>query len=329
MAVSTRHDAPLIEGFEKHRDMSDVVNLWHRVLPQYAIPAETLQFVLTRPNGCHFISRRENKLIGFIATYTNDDRPTAFISAILVEPTSQGKGMGTALIGHVRNHLRKTNSTTSVTIGSSFPRFWPGVPLDISQQSQDFFRHRGFCPISGPTARDYTADLRTYEADPSVLSRAAEAGITFAPWRKEQYAECMRKQHELFGQDDVWTGAYEQLAQMDKHSQVMVAVDTRTGKQVGWSLMQELGIGMTRQLALQPLLGKKSGQIGCVAVDPEARNKGIGLALITHAALDLKRRGLEHVFIDWTRHVNWYERAGFKVWREYRTMVLKEVSNTL
>ncbi|KAK2823894.1 hypothetical protein FQN49_007513 [Arthroderma sp. PD_2] len=325
LPVSLKQSEIPIQPFDSDSHLSRVIELWHQLLPRYAIPSETLSHVLTRPNGSHFISYFEDEVVGFVATYANEDRPTTFISVLLVDPAHQGKGMGTALLEHARRYLRKTYPASSVTIGSSFPRFWPGVPIDIPQKAQDFFIHRGFCPAPGPSSRDYTADLQSYEAQKGVLERAEKAGFTFAPWKKEQYEECMQRQRELFGKDSVWIGAYEHLAQTGRHRQVMVAVESSTGKQVGWTLMQELGIGMTRELALQPLVGIKSGQIGCVGVCPEVRNKGVGLALITHAALDLKRRGMEHVFIDWSNHVNWYERAGFKVWGEYRTMVLHEL----
>ncbi|KAF3481830.1 beta-N-acetylhexosaminidase [Arthroderma uncinatum] len=325
LPVSTQRPKIPIQPFNPDSHLSSVIDLWHNLLPRYAIPSKTLSHVLTRPNGNHFISCFEDRVVGFVATYANEDRPTTFISVLLVDTAHHGKGVGTALLEHSRQYLRENYPASSVTIGSSFPRFWPGVPMDISKQAQAFFIHRGYCPAPGPSSRDYTADLSVYEAQNGVLERAEKLGITFAPWKKDQYEECMRRQHELFGKDSVWIGAYEHLAQTDRHSQVMVAVDSSTGEQIGWTLMQELGIGMTRELALQPLVGMKSGQIGCVGVAPEARNKGVGLALITHAALDLKRRGMEHVFIDWSNHVNWYERAGFKVWGEYRTMVLHEL----
>ena len=82
---------------------------------------------------------------------------------------------------------------------------------------------------------------------------------------------------------------------------------------------------MSKSLAFPPVLGPKTGQIGCVGVHPEARNKGVGVGMVAAAAVDLKRRGMTHAFIDWTSLVGWYERAGFHVWREYRPMVLNEM----
>ncbi|KMU76643.1 beta-hexosaminidase [Coccidioides immitis H538.4] len=321
LPVCTKRPPLPIDSFDPERDMKLAINLWHMLLPHYAVPADRLHHLLDRPNGKHFTIYVEDQLAGFIATYVNEDRPTAYISVLLVHPKFRSRGVGTALVEHARRQLR--GAARSVTIGSSFPRFFLGVPLDIPEEAQNFFIHRGFVPSRGPSSRDYTADLRTYQPPEGVLQRAAAAGVTFTPWRINLYLECMANIRELWGDDEVWLGAYERLARQNRHEQVMVAMD-RSGKQIGWTLMQELGLGMTNDLAFMPLLGQKTGQIGCLGIHPDARNKGVGLALVVSAAMDMKRRGLEKVFVDWTNHVNFYEKAGFEVWREYRSMTLKE-----
>lgn len=312
-----------IEKFNPQRDMAAVVRLWHMLLPQYPVSPNRLPGLLDRTNGIHFSIYLDNQLAGFIATYVNKDRPTAYISAILVHPKYQSRGLGSALVAHARQQLKSLRGARVFTIGSSCPRFFLGVPVDIPKESQDFFIHRGFVPSKGPTSRDYTVDLNTYRAPAGALQRASDAGVVYKPWRKDMYGECMSKMKELWGDDKVWIGAYERLAQADRYEQAMVAVD-KSGKQVGWTLMQELGTGMTDDLAFMSLLGEKTGQIGCLGVLPEMRNKGIGLGLMVNAALDLQKRRMDKAYIDWTNHVGLYEKAGFKVWREYRPMTLRE-----
>ncbi|OJD21476.1 hypothetical protein ACJ73_07182 [Blastomyces percursus] len=283
-----------IQRVEPDRDVAELISLWHSQLPRYSVPGTRLSDLLTPPNGAHF-------------RFT---RPI--------------NGLGTALIRHAQKHLRSASKARTVTIGSSSPRFWPGVPLDIPAESQSFFINRGFCAAPGPTAKDYWVKLATYEVPAAILERAVIARVSFMPLREDQYGECMARQKELFGSDEVWIGAYERLALAGQHHQAMVAVDP-VDNQVGWALMMEPGIGLSNDHAFPPLLGEQTGQIGCVGVHPDARNKGLGLALVVHAALDLRRRGMEQIFIDWVTLVNWYERAGFEVWREYRTMGLKHI----
>ncbi|OJD15366.1 hypothetical protein AJ78_04371 [Emergomyces pasteurianus Ep9510] len=313
-----------IDPFDLSEDIAQLTQLWHFLLPQYAVPESRLSDLLARPNGTHFRVCLGKRLIAFVATFVNKDRPTSYIAALLVHPAYQSRGIGTALIRHAQKHLRFASTAQSVTIGSSCPRFWPGVPLDITKQSQSFFSNRGFCVAPGATARDYCVKLSTYEAPVAVLKRAATSGVKFLPWGENQYDECMTRQREIFGSDEVWMGAYERLAQAGQFQQALIAVDS-VGKQVGWALMLEPGIGLSNDLAFPPLLGERTGQIGCVGVHPDARNKGVGLALVVHAALNLRQRGVDQIFIDWVTMVNWYEKAGFEVWREYRTMTLNEI----
>lgn len=316
-----------VKPFDSVVELPSLVPLWHYVIPQYAIPAQRLKNLLTRPNGSHFVARDDKKLVGFIAAFTNETPvgPKSFISALIVHPSYRHHGIGTKLIRHARTHLLKNNKTRFVSIGSGSPYFWPGVPLDIPQQYQAFFKHRGFIPTTGPTARDYMADLQDYAAPEGVMQRTAAAGVTFMPWTKEQYEECLVKQKKFFGHNCVWVNAYEQLAEANQHHQVMVAMNS-SGEQLGWTLMLDSDMGRLADLACPPLLGEKTGLIACVGVDPNARGKGVGLALIASAALHLKAKGLQNVFIDWVILENWYEKAGFKVWREYRPMTLRELA---
>lgn len=326
LPVLTTRDQLPIEPFDAGRDLQGVIALWHELLPQYAVPADRLSDLLPRSNGKHFIVRSKDKLVGFVATYVNDgDSRTAFISVLLVDSDHRSRGVGMTLISHARQYLRETAKAQQITIGSAIPRFWPGVPLDTPDQVRSFFVHQGFCPTQGPSARDYFADLTTYQPPAGILERAAQCGIEFVPWSKDQYSECMYRQREIFGSNPTWVDAYERLHKEDQHAQALVAIDTTTGKQVGWTLMQEPGMGMAKDLAFPPLLGPKTGQIGCVGVHPDARKKGVGLALIACAAMDLRRRDMQRVFIDWVAIVGWYEKAGFEVWREYRPMVLNEM----
>ena len=103
----------------------------------------------------------------------------------------------------------------------------------------------------------------------------------------------------------------------------MAAFDSQ-GKQAAWTLMLDSDSpALQRNWALPPVCGSKTGLIGCVGVDADHRKKGLGLALLSHAMEDLRRRGAEGVFVDWVVLEGFYEQLGFKVWREYRRATLQ------
>ncbi|GME37397.1 hypothetical protein GTA08_BOTSDO04817 [Neofusicoccum parvum] len=55
------------------------------------------------------------------------------ITAVLVHPYYQSKGLGTALLNHARTFLISHNYHT-LTVGSTFLRFFPGLPTDIAAE---------------------------------------------------------------------------------------------------------------------------------------------------------------------------------------------------
>lgn len=99
----------------------------------------------------------------------------------------------------------------------------------------------------------------------------------------------------------------------------MTAFD-RHGNQVGWTLMLAPSSPLLqRDWAMPPLCGPQTGLIGCVGVDAAHRNAGVGLAMLCHAIRDMRRRGVEGVFVDWVSLKGYYEKVGFGVWRRYRS----------
>jgi beta-N-acetylhexosaminidase len=63
--------------------------------------------------------------------------------------------------------------------------------------------------------------------------------------------------------------------------------------------------------------GDKTGLIAAVGIDPEARGKGIGLAMMVKAVERLKEQGVEGIMIDGTSLRGFYERLGFETMWEY------------
>lgn len=98
----------------------------------------------------------------------------------------------------------------------------------------------------------------------------------------------------------------------------MVAFDGN-GKQVAWTLMLSPENALLRKIwAFPPVCGPGTGLIGCVGVDTTHRRSGIGLALVCHAILDMKQRGIQGIFVDYTDIAEWYQKVGFHIWKEYR-----------
>jgi beta-N-acetylhexosaminidase len=112
--------------------------------------------------------------------------------------------------------------------------------------------------------------------------------------------ETLIKQEENFGKNAAWVNAYRGLAAADQHHEVMVAIDSDTNKQIGWTLMTSPSCLITQSFAFIPLCpsGKKTGLIACVGVDKAARGGGVGLGLMVRAMENMRERGMDGVLID-------------------------------
>jgi beta-N-acetylhexosaminidase len=195
-----------VSPFEAACDLTELVEVWNTALPTYPLPADSLHRLLTQTNGRHLVARLESKIIGFCIMYITTNRGTTCcqLAVLAVHPSYQGRGVGTALISEARTWLMKNYKPCSLSLGSSFPRFWPGIPTDLGQEVQKFFLHRGFRlnPLI-PRSVDLYQDIKVFQPPEKYVGRAKERGFTFAPLQPEQYEECLAGQKKNFSYNPV------------------------------------------------------------------------------------------------------------------------------
>ena len=335
--VSTKSSAAVTQ-FNAETDLDSIVAVWTEALPTYALPAEALQALVVRPNAHHFVARIGSDLVGFCLAYSNahgEPNSVVHIAVLAVAPKFQSQGVGTALLNQTRLFFRKQFNMNCLKLGSSFPRFWPGVPRELPG-AQEFFTHRGF-RLSPPEARslDLYQDIRHFQSPEKYMNRARDRGFRFAPLQPEDYEECLVGQRKNFSYNAVsihlsnsckdftdltqgWVEAYVMLHPKDYPSCVMAAFDSEN-RQVGWTLMLPPVAALNKAWAFPQICGPNTGLIGCVGIDGDHRASGIGLALVCHAVENMKERGIEGVFVDWVALDGWYEQVGFKTWGSLST----------
>ncbi|GFN14559.1 hypothetical protein AtubIFM55763_008296 [Aspergillus tubingensis] len=312
-------------ALDNTKDILQLTAIWNAALPTYPLSAQKLQLLVNQEHGHHFVARIGADIVGFALTYTSNTSTgvAGNIAVLAVDLAKQGQGLGTALISKITAWYKANLKLPRLELSSSFPRFFPGVPDDLPSSVQEFFQKRGFSLWdTNPRNVDLYRDIRDFKAPDAYIARAADQGYTFGPLQPEHYEECLAGQRKNFSANAAWVRQYEELHPTKYPFSVMAAFDSQ-GKQAAWTLM--LGPdspALQRNWALPPVCGPKTGLIGCVGVDVDHRKKGLGLALLSHAMEDMKRRGVEGVFVDWVVLEGFYEQLGFTVWREYRRATL-------
>ncbi|KAE8348846.1 glycoside hydrolase superfamily [Aspergillus coremiiformis] len=320
-----------IQEYAAAMDFPQVYDLWLAALPTYKISAENLVGVINPqrhllPTESHHLLARtsnpESKVVGFCLLFltTQQDMACGQLAVLAVDPKMQGRGVGSALLAECRAWLEKNFQKSRIELGSTFPRFWPGLPIDLPTEVQDFFVHRGF-QLNPPVPRsvDLYQDIKDFQSPELYITRAKERGYTFGPLKPEDYQECLVGQEKNFSHNQAWVQMYHKLDPGKYPSSVMTAFDPN-GKQVGWTLMLSHESPMLQShWAFPSLCGPKTGVIGCVGVDADYRREGVGLALLCHAIENMKQRGIEGAFVDWVSLEGWYEKIGFKVWWSCKT----------
>jgi beta-N-acetylhexosaminidase len=190
-----------VRAYDSARDPEGVVNVWNSALPDYTLPALRLQALLNTPNGHHLVAVSGREIVGFCLAYTavNEGKILANISVLAVDPARQGQGIGTSLLTEARGYFRQHQGLVKASLGSYFPRFWPGLPTDLPVGVVEFFAHRGF-RLSPPdvTSADLYQDIRDFKAPDVYLDRAVAGGYTFRAIQPEDFEECLIGQKRNF-----------------------------------------------------------------------------------------------------------------------------------
>ncbi|CEP15152.1 hypothetical protein [Parasitella parasitica] len=298
--------------------------LWNHVYTEtWPLSIDNFSRVLSRlQKGRHFCVYDQDKLVGFAATQTID--PTGQLALLMVHPDYRNQGIGTRLNDHCLDMFRK-EGVSSVMLGSSYPRFFCGVPDNdiLGQRAQSFFAHRGY--TLKQVVWDLKGDISQYTVPAAVSAKMEKEGIWFGTIQAEEIGDLIEFQKRYF---DYWVSTFQHHADLgDYHDLVVAREGDRDGKIVGSLVLHTTEGSHEYRTDLiwidDSLFTRKSGGMACVGVATEERGRGIGNGLVCYANQTLRERGVNVSYVDWVELIDFYSRTGYRKWRSYRLGAMK------
>lgn len=138
-----------VEVWDKRRDLYSSADLWKDCLgAKWPLDTTTLKNLLDRPGyGKHFVVRNpvSNDLLGLAVTYTVHGQGAVLgsLAVLIVRPTHRNLGIGMSLHDVAIRYLTSIENMSSMQLGSIFPRFFPGLPVDLPPSDLAWFAKRG------------------------------------------------------------------------------------------------------------------------------------------------------------------------------------------
>lgn len=302
-----------IEPYNASTDLAPAFLLWQLVVGQaWPIDFTRLRQVLDAPGAQHFVVKDHGHLIGLVVTTRtpSQDGQTGALQALLVAPSHQRQGLGSALHEAALHHLRAIGMQR-VQLGGLVPRFWCGLPAQLLP-ARAFFSAHGWA-FDQPVY-DLVQDLRHASPPPAIYRRVDNEGITLQTGRADDVDRILDFEQRTFPD---WLHHYERCARLGD-VQDMLAARQHDGQIVGTLLMYSPQSHASRtDLVWRVLLGYDAGALGAVGVAPFAQRRGIGLALVARASDLLKARGVRNCLIDWVQLTDFYAQVGYSRWRAF------------
>ena len=279
-------------------DEPAVLALWARALPRWPVSARAFRAKATGAEQLVMVAG--GTLAGFISVARAETR--AQLTAIFVDPACRRAGLGSELLAQARRNLGDGVKSWSAGSGAG-SYFWPGVPENVPD-GWAFLQAHGF-ERTGEAA-DLLADIARFRPPERVLRRAG-GGVRFDLAADRDAAEVIDLQERHFPN---WKAFYEH--QLTLPGTVLVA--RADGQVVGTCTVQGPA---EYDFLWRALVPGAVGAFGCVGVDPAARQRGIGLAMVARACELLSARGTKICYCAYTYLQDWYAQLSFTRWRGY------------
>ncbi len=279
-------------------DDQSLLALWNRAATYDPMSKQLFQEkVHGDPDATTLVAEADGQAIGFatlVARHLTDE-VRGIIKLIAVEPAFQRTGVGSTLLNEAERELAQRGAT-AIRVGESFPNYLtPGVDLRYAA-ALAFFASHGYALLA--EAVNLEVDLGAWQATHQE-PRSLPNGVNI---RRATPDDMPAIAVLISTHWPPWWGEVSQALVNDPATLFLA-----------WQGETVLGF------AAHDANNRSTGWFGPMGTAPEARGKGIGVALL-HAALeDMSESDYRHATIPWVGPVEFYERhAGATLSRTFQ-----------
>ncbi|KAF3931586.1 Beta-hexosaminidase [Dactylella cylindrospora] len=210
-----------VHPWEKRRDLYASADLWKKCLGwKWRLDASTLSNLLDRPGQSrHFVVKdplSHGKILGLCATYMirAGKSLVGSIAILIVDPEFRNRGIGLALHDEALQSMRVNPEISSVHLGSIFPRFFPGLPVEMPASDQEWFARRGW-RLEDSFIYDLYMNIDNWHQPDDVFGPLSDQGITFGACSSMVFDDLIQFEDKHFAAYPGWVEKYRALKETD------------------------------------------------------------------------------------------------------------------
>jgi GNAT superfamily N-acetyltransferase len=313
--------AATIRAYDPVADAAEALRLWERTLgASYPVtPRGFLPRVAGHPGwepGDTWVAEEDGRMLGLalgeVWRRAHGVEELGYISALLVDPACQRRGLGSRMLATVEERLRQAGCRRIAVAGNP-NRFWTALPEDLPA-AHAFFQKHGYA-VTG-SSPDMIIPGEGCVLDEKNRQRLADAGVVVVTATTRDAGAVLEFEAREFSGWCVnfltlFAAGDEENVLLVKHGGEIVGTITAFTPRSRWR---------SANLVWERIHGAEMGGYGAVGIAAAWRGKGLGGAMSQAAAAHVRSRGASCCYIDWVGPEGFYAKLGAKVWRRFTRM---------
>jgi len=261
-----------------------------------------------------FVAFEGQKLVGSILVKAwkrnvlDAYQKTAWITFIHVAKSYQHQGIGRTLIEHAIENLR-TQGVHTIHLGKSMNNFFCGVPETF--EANRFFETIGF------VENDRPVDMHKHITNHSMIPLRHKIGYSIRISTTDDFT----KMRDFFIKNfpGRWYQEFEEYVASGYNGSEFAIIEINQRVVAFCRINQSLQSMNMYNTNFTNDFSNLYG-VGPLGVDEDFRSYSLGFDITAFAINQAVQNGATDIIIDWTSHIAFYEKFGFKVWNRYISM---------